>query len=69
MKNLNAFFVIGTVGMIVTAILHMMLTVVISDASLQSAFFVIYPTFITFLVIGTRQMVREQKPAIENEQV
>jgi hypothetical protein len=67
MKNLNSYFVIGITGMIATAVLHIMSAAVIADTSLQSAFFTLYPAFLTFLVIGTRQMVGERSATIKQD--
>lgn len=63
MKNLHPFFVIGTVGMIVTSLLHMFLALVLSVSSANSAFFVIYPTFSAFLAIGFGLTLKSQKEA------
>ena len=52
MKKFHPFFIIGTVGMIVTSILHMLLALGLSVHSAHSTFYVIYPTFIAFLAIG-----------------
>lgn len=59
MKNLNSFYIIGTVGMILTAILHIVLSIVIAHPSLHPIFIALYPSFLTFLIVGTSQL----KPA------
>ena len=61
MKKLNSFYVIGSVGVIVIASLHMLMAFILSDTSVHSSFFVLYPVFITFLVIGTGQMIKNKK--------
>ena len=63
MKNIHPFFVIGTVGMIVTSLLHMFLALGLSVSSAHSAFFVIYPTFAAFLAIGLGLTLKSQKEA------
>ncbi len=52
MKKFHPFFIIGTVGMIITSTLHMFLTLGLSVSSAHSSFYVIYPLFIAFLAIG-----------------
>jgi hypothetical protein len=52
MKHIHPFFIIGTVGMIVTAMLHMGLSWGLSLTSAHTTFFIIYPTCIAFLAIG-----------------
>ena len=52
MKNFHTFFTIGTVGMIVTACLHMYLALGLSLTSIHTTFFVFYPVFLTFLILG-----------------
>ena len=63
MKKLPAFFAIGTIGMILTAVLHMFLAFIIHESSVHTAFFVMYPTFFSFLMIGTGQMIKASKTA------
>lgn len=63
MKKLPAFFTIGTVGMILTAVLHITLALIIREPSVHTAFFVMYPTFFSFLMIGTGQMIKASKTA------
>lgn len=52
MKNFHPFFIIGTLGMMVTSILHLFLSLILSVTGVHSTFFVIYPTFLTFLLLG-----------------
>lgn len=61
MKKFHPFFIIGTVGMIVTATLHIFLALGLSISSAHSAFYVIYPTFIAFLAIGFGLTLKKQK--------
>lgn len=61
MKKFHPFFIIGTVVMIVTAILHIFLALVLSVSSAHSSFYVIYPTFIAFLAIGFGLTLKNQK--------
>lgn len=61
---MHPFFTIGTAGMIITAILHMFLSLGLSFSSADKAFIMIYPTFLTFLIIGVGLTVRKQKEQI-----
>ena len=61
MKKLNPFFVIGTIGMIVTAVLHIFMAVLIGTPSVHRAFMVMYPVFAALLTIGGMQILQEKK--------
>jgi hypothetical protein len=61
MKKLNPLFVIGTVGMVVTAILHMFMAFVVAKPSVHTSFFVIYPVFAAFLTVGIIQIILEDR--------
>lgn len=52
MKKFHPFFTIGTVGMIVTALLHIFLALGLSVTTAHTSFFVIYPMFLAMLFIG-----------------
>lgn len=61
MKNFSPFFIIGSIGVIVTAVLHIALAMIISQASLHATFFVLYPLFMAFMLIGFRQTLKAYK--------
>lgn len=61
MKKFHPFFTIGTVGIIVTSILHMFLAWGLAVSSAHSTFFIIYPIFIAFLAIGFGLTLKKQK--------
>ena len=61
MKRFHPFFIIGTVGTILTALLHMFLALGLSVISNHSVFFAIYPNFITFMIIGIALTLKKQK--------
>lgn len=63
MKHINPFFVIGSIGMIITSVLHIFLAVVLSLPAVHSAFFAVYPGFFAFMVIGFGQLLRKQRQA------
>jgi len=61
MKRFHPFFTIGTVGIIVTSLLHMLLAWGLSIVSAHNSFFVIYPMFIAFLFVGVGLTVKKQR--------
>jgi hypothetical protein len=61
MTKFHPFFNIGTVGMILTAILHMFFSLGLSLTSAHATFFVMYPVFLTFLILGVVFTVKKQK--------
>lgn len=61
MKKFHPFFIIGTLGMIVTSVLHMCLALGLSASSAHTSFYVIYPVFIAFLAIGFGLTLKKQK--------
>ena len=54
MKNFHPFFLIGTIGTIVIAILHMALALLLGLTSIHFTLIPLYLTFITFLFLGAR---------------
>jgi hypothetical protein len=62
MKSKNAFFVIGTIGMITTAVLHIVLAMLVPSPSVHTTFGVMYPVFFSFLMLGAARFMK-QKPA------
>ena len=66
MEKLNAFYTIGTVGMIVTAMLHMLFALVLNLSSVHSIFFFLYPTFTAFLAIGAGQIFKSKETSTAN---
>ncbi|MDD2490404.1 MAG: hypothetical protein PHY26_04060 [Bacilli bacterium] len=63
MKKFHPFFTIGTFGIIITAILHIVLALGLSVVTNHTAFFVIYPSFIAFMIIGIALTMKNQKEA------
>jgi len=62
MRSLPPFYAIGTVGMVVTAGLHMVMALVIVGPSVHSGFLALYPVFLAFLVIGGAQLRKRSGP-------
>jgi len=62
MRSLPPFYAIGTVGMVVTAGLHMFMALVLVGPSVHSGFMPLYPVFLAFLVIGAAQLRKGSEP-------
>lgn len=57
MKKLNPFFLIGTVGMFLTAVLHIVIAFLSSGREVLAASSILYPVFLILLLNGTRIMI------------
>lgn len=64
MKKFHPFFIIGTVGMIISAIIHIFLALGLSLTNVHNTFFVLYPTFLSFLILGVALTIKSQKEAL-----
>lgn len=60
MKNFSPFFVIGSLGMVVVALLHMLIAFLTVKPS-HAAFFALYPVFLSFMIIGFGQVLKASK--------
>jgi len=60
MKTLSPFFMIGTVGMILTAFMHIIMTVFILQTANHGAWIGGYPVFLAFLMIGAIQIYKKK---------
>jgi len=60
MQKFNTFFTIGTIGMIITAILHIVFALVLK-ISATASFISVYPVFASFLFIGFAQIIQANK--------
>lgn len=67
MKNMNPFFVIGSVGMILTAVLHMVFSLILGMPAVNSTMWILYPTFVTFMVIGFGQILKAQLKPVKKK--
>jgi len=54
MNKFHPFFIIGTIGTIVTALLHMFFALVLSLNTVHTTFTVLYGAFTVFMFIGVR---------------
>ena len=62
MRQLNPFFLIGTLGMLFTAMSHVLMGAIWSEEVAAGAFSFLYPVFLVFLLVGTAVMIRRKKP-------
>jgi len=67
MKNLNPFFVIGSIGTVITAVLHMIFALILEMPFVHNTFWVLYPTFIAFMAIGFGQLLKLQLKPIKKD--
>lgn len=58
MNNLNAFYKIGTIGIILTIALHILLSITLTNTSVHTSFAIVYPSWIAFFVMG--QLARKK---------
>lgn len=61
MKKFNPLFTTGTVGLIVSATLHIFMALSLALPAVHSIFFTLYAMFGAFLIIGTAQVIAAQK--------
>lgn len=60
MKKFHPFFAIGTIGMIILALLHIGLALLIGS-SVHATFYVLYPVFVSFLGLGFALTLKQQQ--------
>lgn len=63
----HPFFTVGTLGMILIACLHMFFSLGLSITSIHTSFFVLYPVFLTFLILGVILTVKSQKDRLHSD--
>lgn len=63
MSQINPFFLIGTVGMLVASLLHILMAAFTSEESASATFWVLYPVFAGFLITGTIIMMKRKQQA------
>lgn len=61
MTKKNPYFLIGTLGMLVTAVINILLESLVTEGGFISSFSILYPVFIAFLLIGAGNMVKNGK--------
>jgi hypothetical protein len=60
MNKINKSLTIGTIGIILTALLQIITTLFNAPVALQVVFYILYPVFIILLIIGYRKIVKEK---------
>lgn len=60
MRQLNPFFLIGTLGILFTAMFHVVVGAIFSPDATTS-WSLLYPVFMGFLIIGTAVMIKKKK--------
>ncbi|MBK8787759.1 MAG: hypothetical protein IPO01_07080 [Chitinophagaceae bacterium] len=60
MNKINRSLTIGTLGIILTSILQIIITLFEAPAVLQIIFYILYTIFIILLIIGYRKIVKEK---------
>lgn len=61
MRQLNPFFLIGTLGMLFTAMFHVLMAAILSEEGVAGSYSMLYPVFTLFLIVGTIVMIRRKK--------
>ena len=61
MANLNTFYKIGTIGLILTITLHVCFANVIENSIVHTSFALLYPSWMAFMALGflTKKKVEE----------
>ncbi len=67
MRKLNPFFVIGTLGMLITSIFNILMAAIIPEIEAYNSASALYPVFLGFLLIGTAIMMKRKSQQEETE--
>ncbi|MCC8358309.1 hypothetical protein [Salinimicrobium sediminilitoris] len=65
MRQINLFFLIGTLGMLFTSMLHVLMAAITSEEAAASNLEMLYPVFAIFLIVGTWVMMKRKQPQEE----
>lgn len=68
MKTFHPFYYIGSIGIIISALLHILLALVLSIATSHAAFLALYPAFLAFMAIGMGLTIKKQREALTTKQ-
>lgn len=60
MRKIHPFFLMGTVGMFVAAVVKMLLPVLPENPEISTASSLLYPIFLLFLLAGTAAMINKK---------
>ena len=61
MKQINPFFLTGTLGMLFTSLFHILMAALTSEEAASSNFWALYPFFAGFLIVGTVVMMKRKQ--------
>lgn len=65
MRQINPFFLIGTLGMLFTSMFHILMAAFTSEEVAASSFWMLYPVFAGFLIAGTLVMMKSKQSVKE----
>lgn len=65
MKHLNPFFITGSLGIVLTAILHMVFALLLDLPMVHRGIWVLYPAFAGFMIIGLGQLLKMQRKPVK----
>ena len=65
MRQINPLFLTGTLGMLFTSMFHILMAAITSEEATASSFWILYPVFAGFLVVGTMVMMKRKQPVKE----
>lgn len=61
MKRFHPFFIVGTLGMLITSLLHICMAIFAIRSFSHASFISIYPVFVTFVILGIILTYNKQK--------
>ena len=61
MGKINPIFLIGTFGMLITSMLHILMAAILPDSDVHSSFWILYPVSVGFLIAGTVIMAKRKE--------
>lgn len=63
MHQINPVFLIGTIGMLLTSLFHIVVAAVTSEETVYSSnLWMLYPVFCAFLLLGAAFMAKRKSP-------
>ena len=71
MRQINIYFLTGTLGMLFTSIFHIILGTFTSEETAASTGWILYPVFAGFLIVGTKVMMQKKElrvPAYDDQE-
>ncbi len=65
MNRINPFFLIGTTGMLISSVLHIFMAAITSEEIASTTYWILYPVFLGFLIVGTIIMMNRKSSTKE----